>query len=194
MISVTHQTLYSGHFSYLRSLLHLQHSRSTRSSSLITLGRPFNQSHLKNTAPSIWNSSPADVRQISYNYSSTASPLVFHTELQAYLFHRSFPPWDSSDHIDGYLRYWRTWQSCYWLISLQLYFIWSYQCLRIRRHQSVQLLQALKINPISYCYSSKAYSEGSLGWPPRAPLWGAKKGKKNREKREKKEENERKTR
>jgi hypothetical protein len=104
VISITHKTLHSGRPSYLRSLLRLNHTRSTRSSSIITLDRPTNQSRLKitnrsfhHTAPSLWNSLPADLRQLSHNFSSftspfVISPFVFHKRLKAYLFHWSFPP------------------------------------------------------------------------------------------------------
>jgi hypothetical protein len=103
IISLTHKTLHSGHPSYLRSLLHLKPSRSTRSSFLITLDRPTNPSRLKitnrsfyHTAPALWNSLPADLRQPSQNPSTTSpfalSPSVFHKKLKSFLFHRSFPP------------------------------------------------------------------------------------------------------
>jgi hypothetical protein len=55
---------------------------SARSSSLITLSRPSNQTRLRTTnrslyhaAPALWNSLPVDLRQISHNYFST-SPLA----------------------------------------------------------------------------------------------------------------------
>ena len=104
IISLTYKALHSGHPSYLRSLLHLHHTRSTRSSSLVTLARPTIQSRLKITkrsfhhiAPALWNSLPADLRQLSPNYPANTSPfvlspLVFSKKLKSYLFHWSFPP------------------------------------------------------------------------------------------------------
>ena len=103
VISLTHKTLHCGHPSYLRSLLHLKRSRSTRSSFLITLDRSTNQSRLKitnrsfyYTDPALWNSLRADLRQLSRNYPSTTSPSalspsVFYKKLEAFLFHWSFP-------------------------------------------------------------------------------------------------------
>lgn len=104
IISLTHKTLHSGHPSYLHSLLHLNHSRSTRSSSFVTLDRPANRSCLKitnrsfyHTAPALWNSLPADLRQLSQNHFSNTSPFalspsVFYNKLKSYLFNLSFPP------------------------------------------------------------------------------------------------------
>jgi hypothetical protein len=106
--SLIHKTLHSGRPSYLRSLLSLNHARSTRSSSLITLARPSNRSHLKitnrsffHTAPALWNCLPPDLRHLSHVLSSESilnpspfaiSPLVFHKKLKKYLFNLSFPP------------------------------------------------------------------------------------------------------
>ena len=62
-------TYNSGHPSYLHSLLGLKHNCSTRSSSLVTLNRPSNNSRLKitnrsfyHTAPALWNSLLLDLR------------------------------------------------------------------------------------------------------------------------------------
>ena len=104
ILSLTHKTLHSGRPSYLRSLLNLKQSRFTRSSSLITLARPSNPSRLKITsrsfyhaAPALWNSLPANLRQISPNCSASTSPFllspsVFYKKLKAHLFRWSFPP------------------------------------------------------------------------------------------------------
>ena len=104
VISLTHKTLHSGHPCYLRSLLRLNHALSTRSSSIITLVRPTNQSRLKVTnrsfyysAPALWNCLPSDLRQFSDNYSPITSPVaispsVFYKKLKAHLFRWSFPP------------------------------------------------------------------------------------------------------
>lgn len=108
IISLTHKALHSGHPSYLRTLLHLNHTRSTRSSSLITLTRPANNSSLQITnrsfclaAPALWNSLPSDIRHKSHSTSPQSalnwtpfdiSPSVFHKRLKTYLFNLSFPP------------------------------------------------------------------------------------------------------
>ena len=104
VLSVTHKTLHSGRPMYLRSLLRLNHSRSTRSSSFVTLARPNNQSRLKITnrsfyyaAPGLWNSLPTYLRQLSSVSCPNSSPFVispsvFHKKLKSYLFNLSFPP------------------------------------------------------------------------------------------------------
>jgi len=108
VISLTHKSLHSGRPSYLRTLLCVNHARSTRSSSLITLTRPTNKSSLKITnrsfclaAPALWNSLPSEMRQKSYSSSPKSalhsspfdiSPSVFHKRLKTYLFDLSFPP------------------------------------------------------------------------------------------------------
>lgn len=109
ILSLTYNTLHSGHPSYLHSLLSTMHTHSTRSSSLITLYRPSNHSRLKitdrsfyHTAPALWNSLPPYLRQLASPSSSSQalqdsslfalSPSVFHKKLKTYLFHLSFPP------------------------------------------------------------------------------------------------------
>ena len=108
VISLTHKALHSGHPSYLRTLLHLNNTRSTRSSLLITLIRPTNNSSLQITnrfsvlllrlygtlflliyvtililllPQSALILTPFDI-----------SPSVFHKRLKTYLFNLSFPP------------------------------------------------------------------------------------------------------
>lgn len=108
VISLTHKALHSGHPSYLRTLLHLNQTRTTRSSSLITLTRPTNNSSLQITnrsfclaAPALWNSLPSDIRHKSHSTSHQSvlistpfdiSPSIFHKRLKTYLFNLSFPP------------------------------------------------------------------------------------------------------
>ena len=69
----------SGHPSYLHSLLSLKRNCSTRSSSVVTLNRPSNNSRLKITnrsfhltAPALWNSLPPDLHHLSSH--STSQP------------------------------------------------------------------------------------------------------------------------
>ena len=98
-LSLTYKTLSSSRSANLHSL---NHSRSTRSSSLVTLNRPSNPSHLQitnrsfyHTAPALWNRLPSEFRQL-VPLSSTSpiaiSPTLFHKELKTHLFHSSFPP------------------------------------------------------------------------------------------------------
>jgi len=94
--------------------------RSTRSSSLVTVGRPPTSSSLRITdrcfryaSPCLWNQLPSSLRQPhsspsvsvlpvhapTTSYHSVNSPLspsitpsLFHSRLKTYLFHKSFPP------------------------------------------------------------------------------------------------------
>jgi hypothetical protein len=79
VISLTYKILLSNQPSYLRSLLSLQSSRSTRSSSVVTLARPSNPSRLKltnrsfyHTAPALWNNLPTELRAYAHNTNSFA--------------------------------------------------------------------------------------------------------------------------
>ena len=45
------------------------------------------------------------IRVVKSVVSSDHKAFVAFPDLEAYLFHRSFPPEDFSDHMDGYLRY-----------------------------------------------------------------------------------------
>ena len=109
VLSLTYKTLHSGHPSYLHSLLSLKRNCSTRSSSVVTLNRPSNNSRLKitnrsfyHTAPALWNSLPPDLRHFSSHSTSSQpnfnsplfslSPSVFLKKLKTHLFHFSFPP------------------------------------------------------------------------------------------------------
>jgi hypothetical protein len=100
VVSLTYKILLSNQPSYLRSLLSLQSSRSTRSSSVVTLARPSNPSRLKltnrsfyHTAPALWNNLPTELRAYTCNTNSFAiSTSQFLKKLKTFLFHRSFPP------------------------------------------------------------------------------------------------------
>jgi hypothetical protein len=100
VISLTYKILLSDQPSYLRSLLSLQSSRSTRSSSVVTLTRPSNPSRLKitnrsfyHTAPALWNNLPTELRAYARDTQSFAlSTSQFLKKLKTYLFHHSFPP------------------------------------------------------------------------------------------------------
>jgi hypothetical protein len=59
VVSLTYKILLSDQPSYLRSLLSLQSSRSTRYSSVVTLTRPSNPSRLKITNRSFYHTAPA---------------------------------------------------------------------------------------------------------------------------------------
>ena len=101
VLSLTYKTLSSSRPAYLHSLVNLNHSRSTRSSSLVTLNRPSNHSHLQitkrsfyHTAPALWNRLPSELRQLAPL--SSTSPVAIsnslHKKLLTHLFHSSFPP------------------------------------------------------------------------------------------------------
>ena len=108
VLSLTDKTLHSGHPSYLHYLLSLKRNCSTRSSSVVTLNRPSNNSRLKitnrsfhHTAPALWNSLPPDLRHFSSHSTSQSnlnlpifslSPSVFLKKLKTHLFRCSFPP------------------------------------------------------------------------------------------------------
>ena len=107
--SITLKTLQTSRPVYLRSLLHIQLPRSTRSSSCLTLSRPPCTSRVKATsrsfrhaAPLIWNNLPPSLRPLhrpsSTAFSPPLSPLlavsdaIFHSKLKSYLFLLSYPP------------------------------------------------------------------------------------------------------
>jgi hypothetical protein len=95
VISLTYKILLSDQPSYLRSLLSLQSSRSTRSSSVVTLTRPSNPSRLKITnrsfyhsAPALWKNLPTELRAYARDTQSFAlSTSQFLKKLKTYLFH-----------------------------------------------------------------------------------------------------------
>jgi hypothetical protein len=109
LVSITLKTLQSSKPSYLNSLLSIQPTRSTRSSSCLTLVRPPCISSLKTTnrsfriaAPQIWNQLPSNLRSIPTTVTSdsntdppsllTLSNPSFLSKLKTYLFLQSYPP------------------------------------------------------------------------------------------------------
>src|SRR3984885_9721317 len=108
---------------YLRELFLIQPTRSTRSSSYLTLSRPpvtsrlkFSNRAISHTAPRLWNDLPSELRKLSVSSPSSStihpspplithhqlpqsplsiSPHAFHSKLKSYLFKNSYP--DSSD-------------------------------------------------------------------------------------------------
>ena len=104
ILSITYKCLLSNKPSYLRNLLTIQSTSTTRSSSVITLKRPYNPSRLKisdrsfyHSAPALWNSLPKELRQYNSIHSNTdsslflLSPSQFHKKLKTHLFAASFP-------------------------------------------------------------------------------------------------------
>jgi len=107
VLSLAYKSLKTGQPSYLRSLLSFPSHRCTRSSSLITLSRPYLTSRLKianrslyHSAPVLWNNLPYHLRQIVHHVTpsisnspvSGLSTSLFLKKLKAHLFHSSFPP------------------------------------------------------------------------------------------------------
>jgi exonuclease III len=105
IISITYTALQFGQPTYLRQLLTIQPTRSTRSGSLVTLVRPSTPRLKKSDrsfyfkAPALWNSLPAHLRQPSSpsNTNSDTGLLAlprrqFLAHLKTHLFHQSYPP------------------------------------------------------------------------------------------------------
>ena len=111
MLSLIYNTLQTSQPSYLRRLIKLQPSVSSRSCSSITLFRPaitsylsFSNRSFQYSAPQLWNTLPSSIRQPSSPNSDTVNastahhpPLAlsrscFHTQLKTFLFQRSHPP------------------------------------------------------------------------------------------------------
>ena len=109
IITLTYNSLHSSKPLYLRKLITPQPSRSTRSSSYLTLLRPLNQSSLKicnrafsYAAPQLWNSIPTSLRCINHKLITNSdppfpsilapSPQIFRSKLKTFLFQKSFPP------------------------------------------------------------------------------------------------------
>jgi hypothetical protein len=103
IISITYKALQFHKPSYIHELLTVQKSQRTRSSDIITLERPANQSRLKISnrsfyfqAPVIWNSLPSTLRQYSNPGSPHPTPMLsprqFHSKLKTYLFTSSYSP------------------------------------------------------------------------------------------------------
>src|SRR6218665_3388003 len=117
LISLTYNTLQSSQPSYLRQFFTIQPSRSTRSSSTLTLLRPSVTSSLKFSNRSIavavpppWNKLPPALRQISdpsYELPRTSpiaiSPQLFHNKLKTLLFSKSYPDSSSSPYLPSRL-------------------------------------------------------------------------------------------
>jgi hypothetical protein len=107
VISLTYKIFLSDQPSYLRSLLSLQSSRSTRSSSVVTLTRPSNPSRLKitnrsfyHTAPALWNNLPTELRAYARDTQSFAlSTSQFLKKLIFFIIHFLLNPFPS---VDGY--------------------------------------------------------------------------------------------
>jgi hypothetical protein len=111
VISLTYKILLSDQPSYLRSLLCLQSSRSTRSSSVVTLTRPSNSSRLKitnrsfyHTAPALWNNLPTELcayaRDTQKSFAlCTSQFLKKNLKLIFFITHFLFIPFPS---LDGY--------------------------------------------------------------------------------------------
>src|SRR6218665_3206852 len=121
VLSITYNFLQSSKPPYLRELFTIQPTRSTRSSSCLTLSRPPVTSHLtfykralSVTAPRLWNDLPPEVRTFSLPPPSSLQiikhhlqhaplsviPRAFHSKLKSHLFKLSFP--DSPDSISSH--------------------------------------------------------------------------------------------
>src|SRR6218665_2953523 len=100
VLSLTYNSLQSSQATHLRELFTIQPTRSTRSSSCLTLSRPPVTSHLmfsnraiSITAPRLWNDLPPELRTISLppppSLSSSAfsirHPRAFHSKLKSHL-------------------------------------------------------------------------------------------------------------
>ena len=100
ILSLTYKCLVSNKPTYLRNLLTIQRTFTSRSSTVITLKRPYNPSRLKisdrsfyHSAPAMWNSLPKYLRQCCSDYSTfQLSPSQFHKKLKTYLCAICFPP------------------------------------------------------------------------------------------------------
>jgi hypothetical protein len=103
ILSITYKCLLSDKPAYLRNLLAVQSTSTTRSSSVITLKRPYNPSRLKvssrsfyHSVPALWNALPKKFRQYNYTHSKSQplffqlSPSQFHKKLETRLFAASF--------------------------------------------------------------------------------------------------------
>ena len=117
LLSLTYKAHTTAQPTYLHSLISVQPSHATRSSSVFTLSRPRTSSSLGITnrpfsyaSPRLWNLLPVSLRQpctkhpadddvTLSNSPPTCSPLspsithsLFHSRLKTHLFHKSFPP------------------------------------------------------------------------------------------------------
>ena len=100
IISLTYTALQQNSPSYLIDKIKLQSSRSTRSSSVVTLHRPSvkletGKRSFTFAAPSLWNSLPTAIRQPSDESCTSRLALSrnsFHRHLKTHLFSHSYPP------------------------------------------------------------------------------------------------------
>ena len=116
LLSLTYKVLTTNQPPYLHHLISVQPSRSTRSSSLVTLARPSTSSSLRITdrcfryaSPCLWKELPSSLRQphsspsvsdlpvhaefpVILPLSPSITPSLFHSRLKTYLFYKSFPP------------------------------------------------------------------------------------------------------
>ena len=117
VLSLTYNSLQHSQPRYLRELFTIQPTRSTRSSSVLTLSRPPVTTHLKfsnraisNTAPRLWNDLPPEFRTFSVPPLSSPiihhhlpqappsiNPKAFRSKIKSFLFKNSYP--DSSDPV-----------------------------------------------------------------------------------------------
>ena len=88
VLSLTYNSLQYSQPRYLRDLFTIQPTRSTRSSSVLTLSRPPVTTHLKfsnraisNTAPRLWNDLPPEFR--TFSVPPPSSPITHHHLPQA---------------------------------------------------------------------------------------------------------------
>src|SRR6218665_855493 len=117
VLSLTYNSLQSCQPTSLRELFTIQPTRSTRSSSSVTLSQPPVTSHLmfsnraiSITAPRLWNDLPPELRTIFsppppslpitrhhlHLPPLSVTPRTFHSKLKSHLFNLSYP--DPSDH------------------------------------------------------------------------------------------------
>ena len=104
LLSLTYKVLTTTQPSYLHNLITVQPPRSTRSSFLVTLARPFTSSSLRITdrsfqyaSPRLRNQLPAPLRQPRTNLSNSASPSSFEWNF-LHRFHRLTTHHPSSPH------------------------------------------------------------------------------------------------
>src|SRR6218665_3063678 len=112
-ISLTYNTLQSSQPFYLRQLFTTQPSRSTRSSSALTLLRPsvtlslkFADRSIAIAVPPRWNKLPPALRkssdpsyELTKSPSLAISPQLSHSKLKTLLFNKSYPDSSSSPYL-----------------------------------------------------------------------------------------------
>ena len=113
IISTTYKVLQTSSPQYLQKLISVQPTRSTRSSSYVTLLYPpvaslkITNRSFRHAAPRLWNNLPSHIRtpfqreplcDTLVSAGNSAAPVlhlshgVFHSRLKTYLFSKSFPP------------------------------------------------------------------------------------------------------